>query len=438
MKIAAISDMHLGDPLSTLVAFDAGAGGEPVNLRPGSRYQAFCEAVRGESKNVCDYLVLLGDVLDFSIAEYRHAYEVGRFFFKRLKRDAIARQIIYVPGNHDFDLWHAVEYQTSVINRMMNGQPVRRFRMSAPGVLDDRPDASERGFSLPRAERRPGAESAYDGLFLDYITGRRRSARTLFNFAYPNLYLITDDNQTVLLTHGHYFEAYWSLLGEWAPRIFGGDLKAGTEFSLRDLVSVNFPLTQLACSGTGQAGPLTTLAHRIQEDARLRNLADIRRYLDNLERGIDDATRFGWAFWNEWVADSLSAKLKNVLLEMIGERGFVVPRGNREFISDENVQQRVRNYCRATRNEIDELHADTGLRIPPPRSIIWGHSHVRDPWGDSNAPVIDLGGSDAGTVVLYNTGGWLESRGETGELQFDGAEIFIYETGLGFRSVSVG
>ena len=105
--------------------------------------------------------------------------------------------------------------------------------------------------------------------------------RTLFNFAYPNLYLVTTAGETVLLTHGHYFEAYWTLLGEWAMRIAGEDLplEHSGEVSIRELVGLNFPLHQLACSGVGQARPLTALARRLQLDLIGGDTARVDRYL---------------------------------------------------------------------------------------------------------------------------------------------------------------
>ncbi len=104
MRIAIISDTHFGDPMCTLVD----SQGE---LRPGPKYEDFKNAAGKDN----DYLILLGDVLDFSIAKYQDAYKTAKFFFLQIQEDKIAREIIFVPGNHDSDLWHTVEYQVNVI-----------------------------------------------------------------------------------------------------------------------------------------------------------------------------------------------------------------------------------------------------------------------------------------------------------------------------------
>ena len=88
MRIAIVSDTHFGDPMSTLVVF--GKNGKPVI---GPKYKAFKQAAGNDN----DYLVLLGDILDFSIASYEEVYESAKVFFLQIQTDQIAKEIIYVP-----------------------------------------------------------------------------------------------------------------------------------------------------------------------------------------------------------------------------------------------------------------------------------------------------------------------------------------------------
>ena len=188
----------------------------------------------------------------------RRSYAVAKVFFQQLQRDKIAKQIIYVPGNHDFDMWYFYEHDVNVIRRINEGRPPRAFRYSVPGILDCRSNRSGEAFTLFGVNRNPNSSWGYGGLFLDKITRNEdgTGADTPFAFAYPNVYLLTD-SYTILLTHGHYLESYWSLLSEWALKIAGADLRVGDALDLAEMVAINFPLNQLACSGTGQAGPLT-------------------------------------------------------------------------------------------------------------------------------------------------------------------------------------
>src|SRR3989304_715890 len=113
MRVAVLSDTHFGDPLCTLVS----SGPREKEPSIGPAYEPLARAV-----GKVDYLVLLGDILDFSVASYADAYRQARCFFRRLSEDGLAREIIYVPGNHDFDVWHTVEHQVNVINRLRQGQ----------------------------------------------------------------------------------------------------------------------------------------------------------------------------------------------------------------------------------------------------------------------------------------------------------------------------
>ena len=105
MRLAVISDTHFGDALGTLVT----NGDADSSPRLGPAYPALKRAV-----GRVDYLILLGDILDFSVASYEKAYKQARVFFKAVQEDGMARQMVYVPGNHDFDIWHTVEHQVNV------------------------------------------------------------------------------------------------------------------------------------------------------------------------------------------------------------------------------------------------------------------------------------------------------------------------------------
>ena len=49
---------------------------------------------------------------------------------------------------------------------------------------------------------------------------------------------------------------------------------------------MNLPLNQLACSGIGQAEPLTALIRRLQREVESGRLRDVTLFLDRLEARI--------------------------------------------------------------------------------------------------------------------------------------------------------
>lgn len=430
MRIAVVSDTHFGDDLCVLVR--PGAGTAPPE--PGPGYAALRDAVGS-----VDYLVLLGDIIDLSVASYEEAYRDAKAFFTAVQRDGLARELIYVAGNHDFDVWNVVEHQVSVINQLKQGELPRPFKRAVPGVIDAREPAPR--LHLPDVSAHPEWHSArtdYGGLFLDHITllpsgadGRRGTGeRLVFNFAYPNLYLVTEEGETLLLTHGHYFEAYWTLLGEWAVRLAGEDLphEQPGELSVRELVGVNFPLHQLACSGIGQAQPLTRLARLLQLDLAARRTDRVTRYLERLEQVIAGKSV---PLVSRHVRRWLARRTRSLVVAALAEAEQT--RFSRSFLSRPHVRERFRRYYRSSLAELDRLRREHGHDLPPPRHVIFGHTHQPIPWGSE-----ELGDSVDGHEVRFcNTGGWLLRKGPDGAQEYAGAEVVVYETGRGVRSIPI-
>lgn len=430
MKFIVISDTHIGDEKSTLVTLK---NNEPVL---GRNYQKFKE-IAGKDN---DYLILLGDIIDFSVRDYYCAFQMAKTFFSAIKKDGIADAMIYIPGNHDFDLWHTVEYQTNIINPMLvdGGSKVREFRMSVPGVLDDRKDDPIKAFHLPTVTRKSGKQP-YGGLFFDNITGVKKEEKTPFYFAYPNLYFVTKTGETILITHGQYFEAYWSIAAQWAPIILGSEkLGVSLPLDLKDLVALNFPLSQLACSGTGQAGKLTHVIREIQEEAKECDVRNIEKYLDRLDNEIDKRTRFGLKVWNEIITDTISNKIKDKLIQEIKKPRKFTLRDHEAVDFSEDVKDRMKEYFKSSLFEISDLNDDTGADIPVGvKSILFGHTHHPIGYGNQNPPVIKIDNPMLGKVKLYNTGGWLEKPDDSGNREKYGAEIFRYDSNTGLSSVRI-
>ena len=424
MNIAIVSDTHFGDPMSTL--FKKDDAGEIVK---GSKYTQFREAV-GQNN---DYLILLGDIIDLSIESYKNAFDVAKGFFLQIKNDNIAKEIIYIPGNHDFDIWHTCENQINIIHQIQTGRPPTHFRWSVPGVIDDRTGSDNRGFTIPGVSKRTdGKGHAYGGLFLDDIT-RPQAEETVFNFVYPNLYLVSD-NESVLITHGHYLETFWITTGEWVLKIAAEDLKAGHTLDLKNMVAVNFPLCQLSCSGIGQAGQLTKLIRQVQRNVKDKELNKVEIYLDRFIEEIDKLTRFPW--YGEIIETIISKKVKSAVLKSLRQMEYT--RFSEEFINKQEVRDQFWNYYQASMIEINDINRKYKFDIPMPWYFIFGHTHRPIKWGDKTAPkTAPLGVTNMMPITMYNTGGWLNHRNEQGEIEFCGAAVFKYETGKGFWSVSV-
>jgi len=422
MKILIISDLHLGDPNSTLIKSD---------LTFGSKFSDFLDAA-----GTNDYLVLLGDAFDFSVSAYDQVYAIARIFLQQIRDHNIARQIIFVPGNHDFEFWHILEHEVNIINRIKEQQEPRGFRWSVPGVIDDRKGEGHK-FSLPDvAPSGNNSNARYGDIFLSELV----RPRLIFNVAYPNLYLITQSGECVLLTHGHYLEPYWSLCGEWALEILGESLEIDDpekkQLSLKEMVALNFPLNQLASSGMGQAGVLTPVLRQIQQDAKEKRFDRIQDYLNNLDDNILDK-EFIYSMFDprEWISDIVIDAVKGNIIKKL--KKMKLARYDEHFMEHPKPRERLRKYYCASLKEMERLkNLPPGwtVDIPqPPERIIFGHTHQPIAWEDKRL-YLDI---DHTRLFLHNSGGWLMRKKEGGTEVFFGAALFFYQTGVGFSTVKI-
>jgi predicted phosphodiesterase len=423
MKIAIVSDIHIGDEQCALV--------DNKTRKLKDYYQKFQDSV-GQGN---DFLVLTGDILDFSVSLYQDTYECARTFFKEVLKDGLAKQFIYLPGNHDTNVWHTVEHETNIINQMGPGQQVRQFRHSVPAILDDRQQDDWDKFLLygvnPRSKK---AKAKYGGLYLDQLI----DGESVFNVAHPNLYLVSDDGKGTLITHGHYFEQYWTMASWLALAVARDDLAIGA-LDVNELVGINFPLVQLACTGIGQSGPLNPVINDVQKDVKSGGLLLVRKYLSKLKRIIDDY----WDFerFDNWlrflnIKEKLSDKLLDFMedyvlnkVKEISESEGSGARGNEKYQYQPDIQKRIGTFYLASLVELKAINDDEGCilsGLPEPDAIVFGHTHVPRPWEkDQKLATLPFDVTGGRIIQLMNCGGWLKDENDV----FRGANVIKYETG---------
>lgn len=395
MKLAVISDLHLGDPTSSLCV----RTGDQYAIGP--KYQALANKIHHFGK--LDYLVLLGDVFDFSITNFSDAYEAAKPFLRAIKSDAIANEIIYVPGNHDFTAWSLTMHESNIINQIKAGSTLKD-RWSVPAVIDSRHNGK---LMLSGVKARP--DGTYGDLFFDQIGGIK------FNVAYPNLYIVERTGRTTLITHGHYFESYWSLTSRIAVEIFKEDLKFATPSqgpSIEEFVAVNYPLNDLASSGLGMAGPLTPLVRSIEIDAKSGNLTHIRKYLKRLRDYLDKSIKFEGLTGKieEFLTDQvLDAVIKKIIDAVKNSKSPTASpsRYNANFFADKEIRENILHFLDACVLERTDIFRRDGKEIPAPERVLFGHTHVPILSSTPSSPTLNHEKTHK-TIEFWNTGGWLQ------------------------------
>jgi len=426
-SVAIVSDTHFGDPLCCMCpkingnyVFDYGY------------FHRFQEALGDEG---VDYLVLSGDVFDFSVASQKDAYDAGKSFFTGLvihpktseEKLLVKKGIIYLPGNHDYSFWSWVEHQMNIINNMTAGNPLGDYRYAVPCVLDLRKRQSRYELYLAGVTRNPDGKRPYGVFFLETLTRKKIP----FIVAYPNLYLVTDSG-TTLVTHGQYIEDYWALISDYGPLILKDDFPAKKPFTMKELVGVNVPANELASTAIGQAGCLTDFIREFQRKMKDGKIEKLKEYIKNLQGEVlDPALKYRPCDLREPLTDLALWFAKKRLLKAVEE--YRRTRGNTKLLASAKAQERFIRFFDACLMEIRQLnilpeYADTP--IPKPDWVIYGHTHV--PLGmDQKPDTIPQYGTE---LLFYNTGGWLYT--DQTRRQIEGAVVFSFAQGR-FGSVRI-
>lgn len=414
MRLGFISDLHLGDPASKLVRKENDA------YRVDSGFSELQSAVGAMcAGGKLDYLVLMGDVFDFSISSWSNAYDASKPFLRAAKD--LTREIVYVPGNHDYSAWTLTMQQVNVIRRIAKGEPLKD-RWTTTAIVDSRRPVT--ALSLSDVDPQPGG--GYGGLFFDELGGIR------FNIAYPNMYVVSRNGTTTLVTHGQYFDEYWSLAMTLAAETFRGELVYGREGwrqshpAIEDLAAINLPLNELASSGLGQSGPLAAVIGELQrvgkQSAEPANAAKLERYRKRLVALLDRKITFHGIqkLFKEPASDLLlNAVTKELIARLAREASSTSARYNEEFFADETRRQNIDAYLRACDQECVELRA-RGINVPAPTRVLFGHTHVPIPIADAQRHRF----ADR-DVEFWNTGGWLRDTKADRS-----AMLFVYDDAM--------
>lgn len=399
MKIGIISDVHLGDEHCKLI--------RSGNIT--ATYDALKSSILKFTKEkALDYLVLDGDIIDFSINSFEESCIAAKPFFRAIEKDELAKELIYIPGNHDKHIWDAVEWETNIIRRLKEHQDPRGFRRTQPGLIDYTGNAP---LDLSGVSRVANTQH-YGTLFLE---GLFEKGKTLpINVVYPNLYIKTEKD-VYLVTHGHMLELAWVLLSE----ILSGEPELAGKLGIRELEEFNIPLTSMICTGVGQGGAVSKLFYTIQREAKTDKTGRMKKLLDNIIPKLDQLIELPW--YAELLDDALLIGIRKGALYIAGDVND--SRYDEEFIENESVRKRFLRFLLASCSQAEELV------IEAPNKIIFGHTHEPLSYG-TPMEIDNLSFIKDGKAYLYNTGGWLDEEGKS-------AEIFFFDDNGSLSSVNI-
>ena len=379
MKTAIISDTHLGNPKSRLTKNN--------RFNPYGPYSKLRDAIRNYSNNnPLEYLILNGDIMDFSINSFHESINIARPFFQQLKLDNLVKQIIYIPGNHDKQIWDAVQWDTNVIGNLSKYKDPTPFRNIQAGLVDL---SKRKKLFLPQVTQ--NSKEKYGDFFLKGMF-KNKNACLPISVVYPNLYL-KRTNDTIIVTHGHMMELAWVLLSE----LLIGVSNIPNKITLENLEEWNVPLTSMICTGIGQAGDVSKLMYRITLEAYDHKTETLKKVLNKVLPRIDELLKLPW----------ILEGFDNIALNALGKMALSIasktddPRDNHNFLNDDESKNRFLTFFMAT------VEAMKKLNLKGPIKILFGHSHIPIPATSPYSPKLSISNLD-----FFNTGGWLDCKAE--------------------------
>jgi predicted phosphodiesterase len=408
MKIAIISDVHLGDGKCKLVKEDKATKIHKVT----QTYTTLRDAIKKFTGAApLDFFVLNGDTLDFSISGFKDSCKIARPFFKEIEKDKLTKEIVFIPGNHDKHIWDAVEWETNIIRRLKAHDEPRVFRRFQPGLID----YAQGNLYLPGVTMLKGPRR-YGTLFLEGLFDEDKVLP--INIVYPNLFIKTSTD-TYLITHGHMLELAWVLLSE----LLAGLSRISENPDLAQLEEYNIPLTSMICTGVGQGGAVSEHFYEIQQEVKKNRTTILEETLQNVTTKLEKLIELPW--YAEIFDGTLLKLFKKAVLGVA--KDVEDSRYDEEFFKRKSVKKRFLRFYEASSNQAKEL------KIVPPWKIIFGHTHYPFPF---NKPFEitknDLPQLTIEKLCLYNAGGWLKE-----EEAPKGAEVFFFDDNGTLSSVNV-
>jgi len=414
MKFAVISDLHLGADNCVLFTNPQNNAQIPEPLPPMVQLE---DALRNNSDGGrLDYLVLLGDVFDLSLTSFDRAWLIAKLFFEKIDAMNITDKIIYVPGNHDFMMWHYFEQDINTTNRIREGRMPIGFNFSVPGYA-----------LLPNATRfildgvTPGSYEG--GIFSSLWHGDNKE----FLVAYPNLYLVKDGVATVI-THGQYFDLAWrvlSYLGLECADDFLDNEVAG-EYTMKEFIGMNYPFSILDSSAIGQSGIFSALAQKVVLDTSNGDYSKLEIFLNRLKPALDKLNNYK-GFWKYALESGSDIVIAGIVKELKGALSLAKhakpSRYNADFVR-ENAEAII-DFLKITQRELRAIFQGS-FEID---TLLFGHTHVASKnAGDQR---IRISSNSQLSTLCMNTGGWVADKNGN----FDGA-IAFFDTNLGWKMVN--
>ncbi len=374
-----ISDLHFGARNSLFTGLDADNNPDKsivtfTNICFARAMQATLRAMPSARQ---PDLIMNGDVLDLSFASPAVTTSVLRSFFDMFlfyedTQAQVFDNLYYLPGNHDHELWTAERFSRKPTQDIGTANP-KFWNHTTPAFADPGNDQSTNLINDVLSEMNSGLS----------VTTHNP------NMAWSN----ADGTRTVVVHHGHYVEATYTLMTRFLELLSG---QRTGNWTAEDLEQANSSWIDFGWSTLGDLGELGDdmaifmkllatggASHQLQNRVSQVLAQKLREFLpapqtQTIATGLD--------YLSHAIVDSLLGKFSTL------ERFDYT-----KVLSDSSLDG-LHRYLSET--VLTQMKAERADQPPEQMTFIFGHTHK--PFEDQ----IVVKGYER-PVTVYNTGGWV-------------------------------
>lgn len=350
-------------------------------------------------------LILNGDILELALAGTNEAAMTFQGFIELLfdpkaGGQRLAREVFYLPGNHDHHLWNTAK-ETQFVDKYIRALP--------PGEKIEPEYYATNMFHDENLKPVP----AY---LLNILIQRLPALADLtFTTVYPNFALLNSDKtRAVVFHHGQFIEPIYSLMSQVRSIFFPG---RKTPQKIWDLEAENGAWIDFFWSTLGRSGEVGEGVALIYD--KMQDQQQFDGLLRNLARAIEPKLPWRWPIVNKIKIALLTCVLRHLT-------GGIVNREVHDTAAELSADAAAGLKHYLEKYVHSEIKRGNGQRVPDDVSFIFGHTHK--PFETTRG----FTGYEQ-PIKLLNSGGWVVDTCEPDT--FHGGAILLVDDELNAASI---
>ena len=408
IRYIVVSDLHLAAANSVLTRLTANKQGtlphDPSDLL---RHLIAClqHILSHDRSSEPVTLILNGDILELALAGTNEAGMTFQGFIEllfdpKVGGDRLAKEIFYLPGNHDHHLWNTAK-ETQYVEKYLRDVP--------PGEAI----APEYYVTNMFYDEKLKSVLAY---FLNALVHRLPTLTDLsFTTVYPNFALLNSKKtRAVVFHHGQYIEPIYSLMSDLKDTFFPG--RRGPA-KIWDLEAENGAWIDFFWSTLGRSGAVGSGVALIYD--KMQDPQQFNRLLHNFAVAIEPKLPLKWRILDK-IKTAILTRIIICLSDALVSREVHDTAAELSADAAAGLKRYLENYV------LSEIKRGNQDAVPADVSFIFGHTHK--PFEKTQG----FAGYQQ-PIKLLNSGGWVVDTRETDS--FHGGTVLLVDNELNAASI---